>query len=137
MDYVHISSPAPGGRDQWYTFSYCLLAISGCGNRSSEKILERLKKNQWKKLKIFDRKSILKIFFENFSKFLKNQDFENFRFSTKNIFDQISKSIFDQKFSIFFHDLFFKPLKNHQENAAVKARNPENATRTRETSKRG
>ena len=95
-------------------------------------------------------------FFEKFRNFRKNQDFRKisknpiffnsnqvmeifgfFDFSKILIFSiSISKSIFDQKFSIFFHDLFFKPLKNQLENPHVKARSPENAMRTREKSKR-
>ena len=75
-------------------------------------------------------------FFENFRKKMKkskNLDFfENF----ENFSISILKSIFDQKFSIFFHDLFFKPLKNQLENPHVKARSPENAMWTREKSKR-
>ena len=77
------------------------------------KIFRKFSKKNWKKSKNLD-------FFENF---------ENFSIS-------ILKSIFDQKFSIFFHDLFFKPLKNQLEKPHVKARSPENAMRTREKSKR-
>ena len=66
------------------------------------------------KLKNFD----FRIF--RFSKiFNENLDFsilKNFHWNSNENFDfrkfsiEISKSIFDQKFSIFFHELFFKPL---------------------------
>ena len=86
----------------------------------------------------FSKKS-MKIQLFRFFDFLEKFGFSDFReiFMKILIFRKISKStflksIFDQKFSIFFHDLFFKPLKNHQENPNVKARNPENATRTRD-----
>ena len=117
-------------------------------NRSWNLIGKKIGNFRKSKFSIFDfRKISMKILiFSIFSffRFSKNSN-ENFRFpkfSTKfsifkifdfrrNFFDQISKSIFDQKKSIFFHDLFFKPLKNRLENPHVKARSPENAMRTR------
>ena len=60
MDHFHIKLPASGGRDQWEDFPSGLLAISRGGRILTGEILKRFKKVQSKKLKIFDRKVILK-----------------------------------------------------------------------------
>ena len=60
MDHFDIKFPASGGRDQWEDFPSGLLAISRGGRILTGEILKRFKKNSVKKLKIFDRKVILK-----------------------------------------------------------------------------
>ena len=105
--------------------------------RDFPKIFEKFEKSENPKFSLI----ILTTDFSIFRKFSENHDFsenlENFRKISENFSIEILKSIFDQKFLVFFHELFLKPLLIFLENSKMKTRSSENVTRTRECPKRG